>query len=157
MIEPGRALVGDSGFTLYKCGALKTTFSGKKYLFIDGGMSDNIRPALYQAKYTVEVANRIKDELTEEEEYENLLNFYDVVGKCCESGDIIALNVKLPEVKKNDTIVVYATGAYTYSMAMNYNGLTKGAVIFVKEDKIREVIRRESLDDLINTCNFEVE
>ena len=157
MIEPGRALVGDSGFTLYKCGGLKTTFGGKKYLFIDGGMSDNIRPALYQAKYTVEVANRIRPELTEDEEYDNLLNFYDVVGKCCESGDIIALNVQIPEVKKGDTIIVYSTGAYTYSMAMNYNGLTKGAVIFVDGDKVVEVIKRESLDDLVKTCNFEVE
>lgn len=157
MIEPGRALVGDSGFTLYKCGGLKTTFGGKKYLFVDGGMADNIRPALYQAKYTVEVANRIKENLSEEDEYNNLLNFYDVVGKCCESGDIIALNVKISEVKKGDTIVVYSTGAYTYSMSMNYNGLTRGAVIFVNDDKITEVIRKESLDDLVKTCNFEVE
>ena len=157
MIEPGRALVGDSGFTLYKCGGLKSTFGGKKYLFIDGGMSDNIRPALYQAKYTVEVANRIKPDLTEDEEYDNLLNFYDVVGKCCESGDIIALNVNINEVKKNDTIVVYSTGAYTYSMAMNYNGLTRGAVIFVKGEEVREVIRKESVEDLVKTCDFEVE
>ncbi len=157
MIEPGRALVGDSGFTLYKCGGLKSTFGGKKYLFIDGGMSDNIRPALYQAKYTVDVANRIKPPLTEDEEYDTLLNFYDVVGKCCESGDIISLNTKIIEVKKDDTIVVYSTGAYTYSMSMNYNGLTRGAVIFVNDDKVREVIKRESLDDLVKTCNFEVE
>lgn len=157
MIEPGRALVGDSGFTLYKCGGLKTTFGGKKYLFVDGGMADNIRPALYQAKYTVEVANRIKANLSEDDEYNNLLNFYDVVGKCCESGDIIALNVKIDEVKKGDTIVVYSTGAYTYSMSMNYNGLTRGAVIFVNEDKITEVIRKETLYDLVKTCNFEVE
>jgi diaminopimelate decarboxylase len=156
MIEPGRAIVGDSGFTLYKCGSLKTTFAGKKYLFIDGGMSDNIRPALYQAKYTVEVANRIKPPLTDDEEYDNLLNFYDVVGKCCESGDVIALNVTINEVKKDDTIVVYSTGAYTYSMSMNYNGLTRGAVVFVKGAEVKEVIRRESLEDLVKTCNFEV-
>ena len=157
MIEPGRAIVGDSGFTLYKCGGLKTTFGGKKYLFIDGGMSDNIRPALYQAKYTVEVANRIKPPLTEDEEYENLLSVYDVVGKCCESGDIIAQNVNISEVKKDDTIVVYSTGAYTYSMSMNYNGLSRGAVIFVKNDKVTEVIKKESLADLVKTYNFEVE
>lgn len=156
MIEPGRSIVGDSGFTLYKCGGLKTTFGGKKYLFIDGGMSDNIRPALYQAKYTVEVANRIKPPLTEDEEYDNLLNCYDVVGKCCESGDIIALNVNINEVKKDDTIVVYSTGAYTYSMSMNYNGLTRGAVIFVNNYKITEVIRKETHADLVKTYNFEV-
>lgn len=157
MIEPGRAIVGDSGFTLYKCGGLKSTFGGKKYLFIDGGMSDNIRPALYQAKYTVEVANRIKPPLTEDEEYEHLLSVYDVVGKCCESGDIIAQNVNISEVKKDDTLIVYSTGAYTYSMSMNYNGLTRGAVIFVKNDKVTEVIKKESLADLVKTYNFEVE
>lgn len=157
MIEPGRAIVGDNGFTLYKCGGLKSTFGGKKYLFIDGGMSDNIRPALYQAKYTVEVANRIKPPLTEDEEYEHLLSVYDVVGKCCESGDIIAQNVNISEVKKDDTIIVYSTGAYTYSMSMNYNGLTRGAVIFVKNDKVTEVIKKESLADLVKTYNFEVE
>ncbi len=156
MIEPGRSIVGDSGFTLYEVGGLKTTFAGKKYIFIDGGMADNIRPALYGAKYTVEVANKIKDNLDDDEKYENLLNFYDVVGKCCESGDIISLDTWVPEVKVGDTIIVYATGAYTYSMSMNYNGLTRGAVIFVKGDKITEVIKKESLEDLVKTCNFEV-
>jgi len=156
MIEPGRSLVGDSGFTLYKCGGIKKTFGGKKYIFIDGGMADNIRPALYQAKYTIEVANRIKKDVDEVEEYNHLLSVYDVVGKCCESGDIIAQNVNIKEVYPNDTIVVYCTGAYTYSMSMNYNGLTRGAVIFVNNEKITEVIKRESLEDLVKTYNFEV-
>lgn len=158
MIEPGRSLIGDSGFTLYHCGGLKTSFGGKKYLFIDGGMADNIRPALYQAKYTVEVANRIKPVIEEDDEEEyNLLNFYDVVGKCCETGDIVAENVNLGEVHKNDTIIVYSTGAYCYSMSMNYNGLVRGAVIFVNGKEIREVIKRQSYEDLVSTCNFKEE
>lgn len=158
MIEPGRSIIGDSGFTLYKCGGLKTSFGGKKYLFIDGGMADNIRPALYQAKYTVEVANRIVDNANEEDEVDySLINFYDVVGKCCESGDIVAENVKLSEVNIGDTIIVYATGAYCYSMSMNYNGLTRGAVIFVNGDKITEVIHKQSFENLVSTCNFEVD
>lgn len=152
MVEPGRSLVGDSGFTLYKVGLLKKTFGGKKYAFIDGGMADNIRPALYQAKYTVEVANRVAaapDILIPPD-------FYDVVGKCCESGDIIAEGVNISEIHKGDTIIVYSTGAYCYSMSMNYNGLQRGAVIFVNGKNITEAIRRESLEDLVATCNFEV-
>lgn len=158
MIEPGRSIIGDSGFTLYKCGGLKTSFGGKKYLFVDGGMADNIRPALYQAKYTVEVANRIVEVTNKDDEYDySLINFYDVVGKCCESGDIVAENVKISEVEKGDIIIVYATGAYCYSMSMNYNGLTRGAVIFVNGAKITEAIRKQSYEDLVSTCNFEVE
>ncbi|HOA78811.1 MAG TPA: diaminopimelate decarboxylase [Bacilli bacterium] len=155
MIEPGRALVGDSGFTLYRVGLLKKTFGGKKYIFIDGGMSDNIRPALYQAKFTVEVANRVAEPDDDSDPYPSF-NFYDVVGKCCESADIIAEAVNIDEVRIGDIIVVYATGAYCYSMSMNYNGLQRGAVIFVKGDKITEAIRRQSLDDLVATCDFGV-
>jgi diaminopimelate decarboxylase len=153
MIEPGRAIVGDNGFTLYKVGLLKKTFGGKKYVFIDGGMSDNIRPALYQAKYTVEVANRVREEDGDSDPYPSF-NFYDIVGKCCESADIIAEAVSLDEVHINDIIVVYATGAYCYSMSMNYNGMLRGAVIFVKGDKITEAIRRQTLDELVATCDF---
>lgn len=156
MIEPGRSLVGDSGFTLYRVGLLKKTFGGKKYIFVDGGMSDNIRPALYKAKYTVEVANRVAKSEDDYFQYPSY-DFYDVVGKCCESGDIISESVNIGEVHKNDTLVVYATGAYCYSMSMNYNGLLRGAVIFVKDNEIKEVIKRQTLDDLVATCNFEVE
>lgn len=148
MIEPGRSIVGDNGFTLYKSGGTKKTYSGKKYVFIDGGMADNIRPALYDAKYTVEIANKINANAQS--------SIYDVVGKCCESGDIIAKEIKISDVKKDDIIIVYATGAYTYSMSMNYNGLTRGAVIFVNGDKITEAIRKETYKDLVKTCNFEV-
>jgi diaminopimelate decarboxylase len=118
-------------------------------------MSDNIRPALYQAKFTVEVANRVAEPDDDSDPYPSF-NFYDVVGKCCESADIIAEAVNIDEVRIGDIIVVYATGAYCYSMSMNYNGLQRGAVIFVKGDKITEAIRRQSLDDLVATCDFGV-
>ncbi|MGD9886915.1 MAG: diaminopimelate decarboxylase [Bacilli bacterium] len=148
MIEPGRSIVGDSGFTLYRCGGVKHTFGGKNYLFIDGGMADNIRPALYQAKYTVNVANRFHQEIN------NDTPCYDVVGKCCESGDIIAKDVKISAVQEGDTMIVFSTGAYCYSMSMNYNGLTRGEVVFVKDHQVKVVIAKESLDHLVSTCVF---
>ena len=144
MIEPGRSLVGDSGVTLYRCGGKKKTYAGKEYIFIDGGMPDNIRPALYDAEYTVGVANRVESDEK---------RTYDVVGKCCESGDIIAKGVEVGEVHEGDIIIVYSTGAYCYSMSMNYNGLTRGGVIFVG-DTVKEVIKKQSLEDLVSTCVF---
>lgn len=148
MIEPGRSLIGDSGVTLYTAGASKTTFGGKKYVFIDGGMPDNIRPALYQAKYSVDVVNRYESGKKE---------LKDVVGKCCESGDIIATDIMLGEVKEKDTIIVYSTGAYCYSMSMNYNGLTRGAVVFVNDDEVHVAIRKQTFEDLTTTCVFKEE
>jgi len=148
LIEPGRSLVGDSGFTLYRCGGTKQTMGGKNYLFIDGGMADNIRPALYQAKYTVEIANRANLPIGQDSK------IYDVVGKCCESGDIIAKDIPIPEAQDGDTVVVYSTGAYCYSMSMNYNGLVRGAVIFVSGKEALTAIDRESYDHLIETCHF---
>ncbi|HKM30343.1 MAG TPA: diaminopimelate decarboxylase, partial [Bacilli bacterium] len=146
MIEPGRSLVGDSGVTLYTCGSKKTTFSGKKYIFIDGGMADNIRPALYQAKYAVDIVSRMVSPTKEK---------YDVVGKCCESGDIIATDTMVGEVNKGDVMVVYSTGAYCYSMSMNYNSLMRGAVVFVNGDKVTTAIRRQSFEHMFETCVYE--
>lgn len=148
MIEPGRSIIGDNGVTLYKSNGSKVTFGKKRYVFVDGGMGDNIRPALYQAKYTVDIANHMEND----KKY-----LCDVVGKCCESGDIIATDIELGEVSEGDTLVVYATGAYCYSMSMNYNGLTRGACIFVNNDKVSVAIRREEVFDLVNTCVFKEE
>lgn len=142
MIEPGRSIVGDAGFTIYTVGGIKNTYGGKKYVFVDGGMTDNIRPALYQAKYTVAIANRMHQEA-------NVA--YDVVGKCCESGDIVANDVKLSDVRKGDYLVCYATGAYGYAMASNYNGAPKAAVIFVNGDEVKMAIKRETFDDMLKT------
>lgn len=140
MIEPGRSIVGNAGITLYESGIIKQTFGGKNYLFIDGGMTDNIRPALYQAVYSVDVANKImSDKIIK----------VDVAGKCCESGDVIAHDVMIPKTDIGDILVVYATGAYTYSMSSNYNNLTKPAVIFVGED-VKLVSKRQTLEELNN-------
>ena len=142
MIEPGRSIVGDNGITIYNSRRTKLTYAKKRYAFIDGGMPDNIRPALYDALYTVENASRVEGEKLK----------YDVVGKCCESGDIIAKDQLLTTVEEGDTLCVYTTGAYCYSMSMNYNGLTRPACIFVRGDKVNIAIKKETLDDLVKTC-----
>lgn len=139
MIEPGRSIVADPGFTLYTCGTTKETLGGVKYQFIDGGMTDNIRPALYQATYEVDIVNKINDIKNSQ---------YNVVGKCCESGDVIRENALLPITNIGDILIVYTTGAYNYSMFSNYNNMTKPAVIFVGSD-VKVVSKREELQDLI--------
>ena len=138
-IEPGRSLLGESCVSLYTIGDFKTTYGNKNYCFVDGGMTDNIRPALYGAKYSVDVANRMNGPKTIK---------CDVAGKCCESGDIVAKDVLLPKFKAGDTLIVYSTASYTYSMASNYNNHLKPAVVFLGE-KERIVARRETLDDLL--------
>jgi diaminopimelate decarboxylase len=138
MIEPGRSIVGPAGITLYSCSQIKKTYGGKNYLFVDGGMTDNIRPALYEAVYECDVVNKMNNK-------KEIL--VDVVGKCCESGDIIRQNVEIPLIDNNDVLVVYATGAYNHSMSSNYNNHLKPAVISVGE-KIELVARRETLEDL---------
>lgn len=144
MIEPGRSIVGDSGFTLYNVGSVKKTYGGKQYVFVDGGMTDNIRPALYQASYTCDICNNMETDNKE---------LFDVVGPCCESGDIIVTNYMLPKPNKNDTLITYCTGAYGYSMSSNYNSRVRGAVIFVNKNKINVGIKREQYNDLIT--NFQ--
>lgn len=136
-IEPGRSVVGRSGMTLYTGSMIKNTFGGKKYLFVDGGMTDNIRPALYQAEYEVINPIRLNGEKV----------LVDVVGKCCESGDIVSKNTKIA-FEKGDPILVLSTGAYGYSMSSNYNSALKAAVILVDEN-IEVISRREELKDLM--------
>jgi len=140
-IEPGRSIVANAGITLYKCGIIKKTYGGKNFLFIDGGMTDNIRPALYQAIYACDIVNKVNNPK---------IIKVDIAGKCCESGDIIAHDVLVPNVSPGDIMTVYATGAYTYSMSSNYNSILKPAVIMVsKSDKL--VVKKEELNDLIKT------
>lgn len=147
MIEPGRSIIGDNGITLYRVDGIKKTYAGVEYAFVDGGMADNIRPSLYEALYSVDVVNRVKSSKKR----------ISIVGKCCESGDIIRKNIEMSEVRVGDILCVYSTGAYCYSMSMNYNGLLKPAVIFINEDKVDTVIKRQSLEDLVSTCVFEEE
>ena len=145
MIEPGRSIVGDSCVTIYTCGGVKRTYANVEYIFIDGGMPDNIRPALYDAKYTIKNASRYTAS-----EYKK----YNISGKCCESGDIIAKGVELPVAEVGDTIVAFTTGAYCYSMSMNYNELTKPGVIFVNGDKVTEVVKRQTPEDMLSCHVF---
>lgn len=139
-IEPGRSLVANAGSTLYTVGGEKSTFSGEKYIFIDGGMGDNMRPALYQAKYEAVVANKLN-------ELEN--DIVNIAGKCCESGDVIIKQIKIAQAKEGDLLLVPTTGAYGYSMSNNYNKLVRPAVVFVKNGKSYISIKRESNEDLI--------
>lgn len=138
MIEPGRSIVAEAGMSLYRIGWQKQT-PHRHYVFVDGGMSDNIRPALYQAAYSCDILNRMDEEKTE---------LVTVAGKCCESGDVLVQDVKLPKCQAGDILGVYTTGAYGYSMASNYNKAPRPAVVFAKNGKARLVIRKETYEDL---------
>lgn len=139
-IEPGRSIVAQAGNTLYTVGGMKNTFGGEKYIFIDGGMTDNIRPALYQAKYESIIANRLNEEVKET---------VSLAGKCCESGDVIIKDTKLSKCDEGDLVLVSCTGAYGHSMSSNYNKALKPAVIFVKSGKSYLVSKRETYEDLM--------
>ncbi len=140
MIEPGRSIVANAGTTLYTVGYTKTTYGNQNYVFVDGGMSDNIRPALYQAKYDACIATKMADKRTIR---------YTVAGKLCESGDVLIKDIKLPEVTNGDILAVCSTGAYTYSMSSNYNRMMRPAVVFVEDGETTVVVERETFDDLI--------
>lgn len=147
IIEPGRSIVGNAGTTIYTVGGTKITHSGKKYIFVDGGMADNIRPALYQAEYEGCLANKMNEAVSEE---------VTVAGKCCESGDMLIQNEMFAAAKEGDILAVSTTGAYNYSMSSNYNRLRKPAVVLVKEGKSKLLVRRETYEDLVRTdMNFE--
>jgi diaminopimelate decarboxylase len=139
-IEPGRSLVGDAGTTLYSIGSHKHIPNVRDYLSVDGGMSDNLRPALYQAEYEGVLANRANEEATET---------FSIAGKCCESGDMLIWDLPLPKANHEDILAVFCTGAYGYSMANNYNRIPRPAVVFVEDGEAFEVIKRERYEDLI--------
>ena len=139
MIEPGRSIVGPACLTLYECGITKKTIGGKNFLFIDGGMTDNIRPALYEAKYEAVVANKVSS---------NQKIVVDVVGKCCESGDFIIKDALLPVAKPGDYLAVFQTGAYNYSMHVEYNGHLRPQVLFVG-DKIKVVSKKQTIENIL--------
>lgn len=144
-IEPGRCIVGTAGVTVYTVGSIKAIPElNKKYVAVDGGMADNIRPALYGAEYTVEAVEDLTDRKTE---------IVTIAGKYCESGDLLAKNIELPELKENDLICFFDTGAYGYSMASNYNKAQRPAVVLVNDGQADLIIKRESLQDLVkNDC-----
>ena len=139
MIEPGRSIVAEAGYTLYTVGFTKET-PNKKYVFIDGGMGDNIRPALYGALYDADIATRMDEPKTGE---------YCVAGKCCESGDIIIEKTPLQDPRTGDILVTYTTGAYGYSMSMRYNQIGRPAVVFADKGTSQLAVRRETYEDML--------
>ncbi|NBI30094.1 diaminopimelate decarboxylase [Chengkuizengella marina] len=139
-IEPGRSIVGEAGTTLYTIGSEKEIPGIKKYVAVDGGMTDNLRPALYQSKYNAFIANRVDDEPVE---------VVSIAGKCCESGDMLIHDIKLPNAKNGEILAIPCTGAYGYAMANNYNRITRPAMVFVKDGNSVLVVKRETLDQLI--------
>jgi diaminopimelate decarboxylase len=140
ILEPGRSLVGQAGYTLYRVGVVKRT-TGVAYAAIDGGMSDNPRPQLYGSRYEALLANRAGEAPT---------GSFRVAGKHCESGDVLIDGVDLPEPRRDDLLAVPATGGYTLAMASNYNGVPRPAAVLVAGGKAELIRRRESLDDLLS-------
>ncbi|MEA5009183.1 diaminopimelate decarboxylase [Clostridium tyrobutyricum] len=141
VIEPGRSIIGNAGTTLYTVGAIKNIPNIRKYVSVDGGMADNIRPSLYRADYECAVSNNMSSDYTEK---------VTIAGKFCESGDILINEVELPKINSGDILAVFSTGAYGYSMASNYNKAERPAVVFVNEGMTSLVCKRQSLQDIIS-------
>lgn len=141
-LEPGRSIISTAGVTLYTVGSSKQVPNGKKYVAVDGGMADNPRPSMYQAKYLAEVANKKEADIPKET--------ITLAGRFCESGDVLIPEIELPVLLEGDIICVYNTGAYNYSMASNYNKVSKPAMVLVNDSQSDIIIERETLDDLIS-------
>jgi len=139
MLEPGRSIVGEAGTTLYTIGVIKDIPSVRRYVSVDGGLSDNPRPGLYDAQYEAVVANRAAEPLTQT---------VTVAGKHCEADTLIQ-NVRLQQTEPGDILAVFSTGAYNYSMASNYNRFTRPAMVLVADGQAEVIVERETLDDLV--------
>ena len=139
-IEPGRSIVGNAGVTLYTIGAIKEIEGVRTYVSVDGGMTDNIRPALYGAKYDMTIANKINNKCNER---------VAIAGKCCESGDIFINDICIQKPDIGDILAVFSTGAYGFSMSSNYNKNPRPAVVFVKDGIARVVSKRQSYEELL--------
>lgn len=139
-LEPGRSIVADAGITVYTAGSIKRIPGYRNYISVDGGMTDNIRFALYGSKYTIIPAEKMSDDFD---------GIFSVVGRCCESGDIIGENIPLPQtMKRGDLLVTLVTGAYNYSMASNYNKIGRPPIVMLSCGKDYIAVRRESFEDL---------
>lgn len=141
IVEPGRSICGPAGTTLYTVGAVKDIPGVRKYVAVDGGMGDNPRPALYQARYEACLANRAAEEPRE---------VVSVAGKCCESGDMLIWDISLPSPEPGDILAVSCTGAYNYTMSMNYNRLPRPAMVLVGEGRADLILERETYADLVS-------
>ncbi|HDP70526.1 MAG TPA: diaminopimelate decarboxylase [Actinobacteria bacterium] len=140
LVEPGRSIVGNSAVTLYTVGTIKEIPGIRTYISVDGGMSDNLRPMLYGAVYEAMIANKADQKAVMK---------VTVVGKHCESGDVLIKDVKLPLIEIGDILCTPATGAYGYTMANNYNKQPRPAVVLVNKGNVREIVRRETYEDVI--------
>lgn len=140
IVEPGRSIMGQSGVALYTVGAIKETEGARKYVSIDGGMGDNIRPSLYEASYKAVIANKVAS---------GKLERVTIAGKFCESGDILIWDIDLPKVEPGDILAVPCCGAYCLPLASNYNAALRPAVVMVRDGDARMIRRRESYDDLM--------
>lgn len=140
MIEPGRWMVGEAGITIYNVESIKEIGDIKTYLNVDGSMADNPRPSLYNAEYKAIIGNKYKEENEKT---------YTVAGRCCESGDLLVESVRLPIAEIGDKIIIFATGAYNFSMASSYNRLRTPAMVMIKNGEDRIVVNRQSYEDLI--------
>ncbi|WP_346888707.1 diaminopimelate decarboxylase [Clostridium sp. UBA1056] len=148
IIEPGRSVVGNSGITLYTIGGVKEIPNIKRYVSVDGGMTDNIRPSLYSAQYQGLIANNVEN---------NEEALVTVSGKCCESGDVLINDISLPMVRKGDIFAVLSTGAYCYSMSSNYNKIPKAPVVLVGKLGPRLICKRETYEDMLrNELDLEI-
>jgi diaminopimelate decarboxylase len=137
LCEPGRSLVGNGGVTIYRVGTVKKILDVRTYVAVDGGMSDNLRPMLYGARYEADIADRLGGD-----------DVVTIAGKHCESGDVLARDVTLDDPRPGDVLVMPATGAYGHAMANNYNAIPRPPVIFCKDGDARVVVRRETFEDL---------
>jgi len=140
ILEPGRSLTARAGVTLYTVGSVKTSADSTAYVAVDGGMSDNPRPALYGARYTAILADRAG---------EPPARAFTVVGKHCESGDLLIESVELPEPRRGDVLAVPATGAYTLAMSSTYNAVPRPAAVLLDGGEATVIRRRETIDDLL--------
>lgn len=140
VIEPGRAIVGNAGTTLYTVGGVKEIPNVRSYVSVDGGMTDNIRPSLYSASYECLIANKAE---------ETCVNNVTIAGKCCESGDVLINHINIPQVEIGDIIAIMSTGAYCYSMSSNYNKIPKPPVVLVNNGESKVICRRETYEDII--------
>ncbi len=140
ILEPGRSLVSRAGVTLYSVGGVKETGTATRYVAVDGGMSDNPRPAMYGARYTALLANRADEEPA---------GAFAIAGKHCESGDVLIERVELPEPRRGDLIAIPVTGAYTLAMSSTYNAVPRPAAVLVADGEATLIRRRETIDDLL--------
>lgn len=142
ILEPGRSLVANAGSTLYSIGSIKEIKDVRTYVSVDGGMTDNIRPSLYQAGYECAIVSKMNNEKS--------AHNVTIAGKCCESGDILISSTSILDIESKDILITTSTGAYGYSMASNYNKIPKNPVVFVDKGNDKLICKRQSYEELLS-------